>query len=182
MDALDMMDRLESQARLIRDLLRNTRPDEAAWRPEPARWSLLEVACHLRDEEREDFRPRLEMLLHRPEGEWPPIDPEGWVLSRAYAGQKLETVLEAFLREREDSLAWLHGLMAPDWRRSRVHPAGFVLRAGDLLAAWVAHDLLHVRQIVGLQLLRLAGRAQPYSLEYAGELSGSARPPAPPAE
>lgn len=171
MDAESLINRLEGQARLIRDLLLDTPPAAARWRPAADRWSLVEVAAHLLDEEREDFRPRLDLTLHQPGREWPPIDPQGWVHARAYQERELDAVLEAFLREREDSLAWLHGLRDPDWERCHTHPDGFSLRAGDLLAAWVAHDLLHVRQIARLQLQRLALDCAPYSPDYAGPLS-----------
>ena len=42
-------------------------------------------------------------------------------------------------------------------------------RAGDLLAAWVAHDLLHLRQLVELKYAYLARTMEPYALKYAGE-------------
>lgn len=32
---------------------------EYTWRPYPEHWNLLEIACHLFDEEQEDFRARL---------------------------------------------------------------------------------------------------------------------------
>ncbi|MFA7331332.1 MAG: DinB family protein [Candidatus Delongbacteria bacterium] len=171
MNAETLISQLEGQARLIRDLLLDTPPEAARWRPGAESWSLLEVTAHLLDEEREDFRLRLDLTLHQPDREWPPIDPQGWVHARAYQERELDAVLEAFLREREDSLAWLHGLREPDWGRAHAHPAGFSLRAGDLLAAWVAHDLLHVRQIARLQLQRLARDCAPYSPDYAGPLS-----------
>ena len=52
------------------------------WKPSPDKWSLLEILCHVCDEERDDFRRRLALTLEDPEQEWPPIDPEGWVTQR----------------------------------------------------------------------------------------------------
>lgn len=143
--------------------------DEARWRPDPESWSLLEVACHLLDEEREDFRRRLDLTLHAPETEWPPIDPAGWVATRDYNSRNLATVTAEFQAERQASLTWLEGLGAPDLEQFRVHPQGFTLRAGDLLAAWVAHDSLHLRQLNELRYALIARRTAPYSVEYAGE-------------
>ena len=43
------------------------------------------------------------------------------------------------------------------------------MRAGDMLAAWLAHDLLHIRQLIQLQRAWDERQLAPYSLEYAGE-------------
>ena len=40
-------------------LLGGVSDDLAGWKPGPSDWSLLEIACHMLDEEREDFRARL---------------------------------------------------------------------------------------------------------------------------
>ncbi len=159
--------RLARNAEVIRRLA--DCPDEhARWKPEPKRWSLLEVLGHLLDEEREDFRQRIDILLHRPDAPWPPIDPEGWVVQRAYNAADPADALAAFLAERRASLAWLAGLRAPDWDRSRTHPSAGVLRAGDLLAAWQRHDLLHIRQMVALHAEREKAAAAPFRTDYAG--------------
>jgi hypothetical protein len=47
------------------------------------------------------------------------------------------------------------------------HPGLGALRAGDLLAAWCAHDLLHLRQLANVRLALLEQDAAPYSLRYA---------------
>jgi len=138
-------------------------------KPDADSWSILEVINHLCDEEREDFRQRLDLTLHRPEADWPPIDPQGWVTSRAYQQRDLQQSIASFAAERRQSIAWLRELRAPDWQMSRAHPSGFVLRAGDLLSAWVAHDLLHLRQLIELHYHLAKLEAQPYGVEYAGD-------------
>jgi hypothetical protein len=161
--------RLEAQEPIIAALLAGFSQEQARRRPAPDAWSALEVACHLLDEEREDFRQRLDFTLHRPGEPWPPIDPEGWVTARAYSQRDLAETVAAWRAERQRSLAWLRGLASPGLGVARRHPAGFELRAGDLLAAWVAHDLLHARQLVELSYARTQGEAEPFSVEYAGD-------------
>jgi len=51
---------------------------------EESRWSPLKIICHLVDEEKEDFRARIQFTKNTPETSPPPIDPEGWVIKRAY--------------------------------------------------------------------------------------------------
>ena len=169
MDPAAYVAALEANAIAI-DALSQAMPRERArWRPTPGAWSALEVVNHLADEEVEDFRARLDIVLHRP-GETPPAnDPEGWVGSRGYNGREFDESLARFLEERRRSLAWLRRLAAPVWSRSWSHPDGFALRAGDLLAAWAAHDLLHLRQLVELQYACRVADATPYGVAYAGD-------------
>lgn len=171
MEPGDVILRLEAQAAAIAAIVRTTPAELVQWRPGDDAWSTLEVVCHLYDEEREDFRARVDLTLHRPGEEVPGIDPEGWVRAHAYASRDLASMLAAFLAERERSLAWLRGLNSPDWEQPLSHPAlaQYGLRAGDILVAWVAHDLLHLRQLIELRYQHLAANAGGYDLRYAGE-------------
>jgi hypothetical protein len=152
----------------IRLLAQGVDDDQARWRPDADSWSILEVICHLLDEERKDFRVRLDITLHKPDETWPGIDPAGWVTEHNYNEQVLAASLQAFQEEREASLAWLKRLEAPDWEASYEAPWG-TMRAGDLLASWVAHDLLHMRQLVELHWAYNEQEVLPYSTRYAGE-------------
>jgi hypothetical protein len=160
--------RLADQAATIHSLARDVDAEQARWKPAPDQWSILEVVNHLYDEERLDFRRRLDLLLHRPAAPWPAIDPPGWVTERGYNTRQLAASLDAFLDERQASLAWLRGLADPDWSAYRDHPQAGRLSAGDLLFSWLAHDLLHVRQLAELHWQYLSLQAEPYGVDYAG--------------
>ena len=164
-----VIERFRHNAQAIAALVAGVGQDQARWKPDPDQWSILEVINHLYDEEREDFRTRLDLTLHQPETPWPPIDPQGWVVSRDYNSRDLADSLAAFQREREASLAWLAGLKSPDWTISYRHPAGFTLGAGDLLFSWLAHDALHMRQFAELHYQYNQRLAAPYNVAYAGE-------------
>ena len=152
----------------IQGLVAGVSVAEARVRPAPDAWSILEVVAHLLDEEREDFRPRLDLVLHRPEEQWIPIDPPGWVTARGYNDRELAATVSEFLTERERSLAWLAGLKAPEW--SREYQASFgPITAGDLAASWAAHDLLHTRQLLELRRARLLALTAPHRTGYAGD-------------
>ena len=169
MNAPALITRLETHASVFQAILGRVRPEDAPWKPSPDKWSLLEVTAHLLDEEREDFRTRLDLTLHHPDADWPPIDPVGWVTARNYAARELPPTLQQFLEERLRSVAWLRGLGSPDWQSIHPHPAFGSMRAGDLLASWVAHDLLHIRQIARLHFQRVGTLAEPFGTGYAGE-------------
>ena len=75
---------LQNSTEMIRALLSGIIQEEARIKPNPESWSILEVVCHLYDEEREDFREHLDWILHRQQEEWHQIDPQGWVIERQY--------------------------------------------------------------------------------------------------
>jgi hypothetical protein len=155
-------------AEIIRALVNGITQEEAQVKPGPDSWSILEVVCHLYDEEREDFRQRLDIILNRPNEEAPPIDPQGWVTSRKYNESDLGEMLDAFIAEREQSLEWLKGLSVANWDTEYMTRFGPV-KAGEMLGSWVAHDNLHMRQLVELRRTRVLRITEPYDVGYAGD-------------
>ncbi len=162
--------RLESQLALFAPLLAGLSEAQTRWRPAPGAWSVREVVGHLLDEEREDFRVRIRATLEDPVAPWPPLDPEGRVTEHAWNEQSTSATLGAFTVERRASLKWLASLRAPDWERAHVHPKLGRMSAGQLLACWAAHDLLHARQLAKLVVQILGEDAAPADLSYAGRL------------
>jgi hypothetical protein len=159
--------RMTDNAKRIENLVEGISVEQARWKPDPETWSILEVVNHLYDEERADFRVRLDIILHHPGHPAPPIDPQGWVTERQYNERDLKESLENFLSEREKSLDWLKGLSAPDWKAVYEAPFGQI-KAGDMFAAWTAHDLLHMRQLVELHWAYNLSLVEPYQVDYAG--------------
>ena len=168
MDLEFLATQMNIHAGAIHSLTLGISEPQARWKPDPESWSILEVVNHLYDEEREDFRLRVDYILHHPDRSWPPINPKGWVMERAYNQRDLSLSVEDFLKERQKSLAWLKGLENPDWNASVTVPFG-EFSAGDIAAAWVAHDLLHLRQLVELHWAFMLHSAEPYKVDYAGE-------------
>jgi hypothetical protein len=165
----DLGARLRANADVFAALVVGVGEEQARWKPEPAQWSILEVVNHLADEEHEDFRTRLDLTLHRPDAEWPRIDPQKWVSERRYNERALGESMERFLARRRESLVWLGALVAPDWDRAHQHPRFGPIRAGDLMISWVAHDHIHIRQINRLQRDFLVASLPGDSPEYAGK-------------
>ena len=145
--------------------------DEAMARNRPAahEWAPIEILCHLRDEETEDFSARLRAVLDG-DGQFTPIDPEGWVLARRYREAGLGEVLGDLRQRRGASLALLASI-APE-RLSNALPQRTLgqLSGLDILAAWVAHDRLHVAQLAATLARLWATRWAPLKVEYAGPI------------
>lgn len=168
MDLDRITSQLTRQAEAIRALVQDIPDDQARWKPNPDAWSILEVIHHLWDEEIEDFRAHLDHILYHADQPWPRIDPGGWVTQRRYNQQEPAAVLAQFLAARQESLAWLATLHKADWNAAIAMPWGS-LQAGDMLASWAAHDLLHLRQLIELHYAWTRQAAAPYSVEYAGD-------------
>ena len=163
-----LIEQLEINSMRIQAMVEGVSDEQAHWKPDAASWSILEVVNHLYDEERQDFRVRLDIILHRPGEAWPPIDPQGWVTERQYNQRNFEQSIENFLSERRDSLKWLKDLRGEDFTTSVPTPWGSIT-AGDMFASWVTHDSLHMRQLVELIHAWIVRISEPYSGDYAGE-------------
>ena len=162
-----IVNRMAANAVIFESLAKGIDAEQAGWKPTPDKWSIVEVVNHLYDEEREDFRQRLELVLVDSTLTWPPIAPQEWVTTRAYSKRNLDESLSNFLSERQKSLAWLRSLRAPDLESIHERETGS-LSAGDLLASWLAHDFLHIRQLTRLHWQYLTANAKPFKTEYAG--------------
>ncbi len=159
---------LRNSSEIINTLLLGISQEEAQFKPTPETWSILEVTCHLYDEEREDFREHLDFILHRQNEEYLVINPQAWITERHYNEQDFREMQDLFFGERRKSLNWLKSLSDADWDTTYTSPYGS-LTAGEMFSSWVAHDNLHIRQLVELRRSRIEKITQPYPIEYAGE-------------
>jgi len=161
--------RLRANIDVFSGLLNGVSDEQARWKPSPDKWSLLEVTNHIADEEVEDFRTRVRLTIENPELDWPPIDPERAVIERAYNTRDLKESLVRFVRERNASLAWLSGLRNIPWEAANPNPKFRPLRVGDLIASWIAHDMIHIRQMNRLHYEYLGIQKGTFSADYAGK-------------
>ena len=168
MNHSEMIKELLKNRGVFRDLLSGTEKDQYLWKPEPGKWCLLEVVCHLYDEEREDFRPRLKHTLKTSDLPMPEIDPMAWPKERNYLESDFEGMLDKFLLERLQSGEWLSELKSPEWTNAYLHPKLGLMSAEMFLANWLAHDYLHIRQVVKLKHAFLKTHLK-INLSYAGE-------------
>ena len=164
----DVIRRMRGNAEATRALVGTISDEQAHWKPDADTWSMKEVMEHVYNEERIDFRKHLREMLSDPPQPWGKWNPQEYVKV-----ESCRQALESFLAEREVSIAWLQELGSPDWNlesRASFGPAGeeLVLKFGDVLVSWVAHDFLHLRQMNELLFAWNEKQAAPYSVQYAG--------------
>jgi len=163
----DVINELSNNRKVFSRLLKDVPKEMITWNDDPKRWSLLEVVCHLNDEEKEDFRARVQSVLEDPKKELTHIDPQGWVKDRDYATQNYKKMRKVFLKERKRSVKWLRSLKDAKWENSYKHPKLGDMSAELFLANWLAHDHLHIRQIIKLKYDFLKATSK-QDLAYAG--------------
>lgn len=145
--------------------------DAAGWRarPAPAEWAAVEIVCHLRDEEVEDFGARVRVVVDGG-ARFTPIDPERWAAERRYLEDDGPRALAAFRDRRGASLALL-ATPAPERLAAHVSQGRAAPLSGlDLLAAWVAHDRLHLAQLAATLARGWTERWRPLRVDYAGPI------------
>lgn len=169
MDVIRLCELLANQATAIDSLTADIDDASARLRLREGEWTMLEVMCHLYDEEREDFRVRVIQTLTQPDLPLASIDPEGWVLSRCYAQRAFNEMREQFFVERQQSINALRQLGEVAWDTPLNHPRLRELTAEQVAWAWVAHDLLHIRQLTELRYLVYQQQTTSYGYGYAGE-------------
>jgi len=145
--------------------------DAVAWstRPAPAEWAPVEIVCHLRDEETEDFGARLRVIAEGGQ-RFVPNDPERKAIERRYLAADGPRALAAFREHRAASLVFLAGLAPERLGAAAERPSGGALSGFDLLAAWVAHDHLHLAQLAATLARGWADRWAPLRVDYAGPI------------
>ncbi len=169
MDTDRLINRMDCFRHLINALKDSIPVEDAHWKPNKNDWSIIEIISHMVDTETHDMRVRLRLTLEDPTQDWPPIDPEGWAISRKYAENDLTQVVDQFLVEREASINWLRSLGDTDWSISHHHQKFGSMQAGEILAAWCSHDALHLRQIAKRVYQLTQCDAAPFHSNYAGE-------------
>ena len=148
-----------------------TELDDETWRgrPVPTEWSPLEIVCHLRDEETDDFGARIRVIA---EGgaEFVPIDPERWARDREYEADDPRLAVMSLKQARRENLAFLALLDPMKLTHVVDQPRLGKLSGLDLVAAWVTHDRLHLTQLTATLARLGATRWSGLRTEYAGPI------------
>jgi len=131
-------------------------------------WTPPDVVAHLIHCERENWIPRIRVILESGETRpFPSFDREGSF--RELREKSLEDLLDEFVRARTLSLQQLSefNLLPHDLEKRGTHPALGSVTLSQLLATWAAHDLTHLHQISRVMALQYREAVGPWS-KYLG--------------
>jgi hypothetical protein len=115
----------------------------------PDTFSPRDVVGHLIHGEETDWVPRIRLILER--GEELPFTPfDRFGFREKIEGRTIDDLLGELRNLRSENLDYVRGLSltAADLGRKGRHPALGAVTLAQLFAAWMVHDLGHIRQIV----------------------------------
>ena len=146
----DRLRRLEHGPDGVGAAIRGHGDDVLIRRPDGKNWAPKEVVCHMRDIE-ELLITRLTLIVATNEPKLIGFDPEKtpdrWAGERQYLRNDIGEALAAFRRRREESLAFLRGLVPEQWERSAIHPTHGRMTIDDFVTLETWHDENHLEQL-----------------------------------
>ncbi len=129
----------------------------------PDTWSAHQIVGHLIFGELTDWTPRARRILEHGEGKpFDPFDRSGH--EPLIQGRSMASLLDEFEARRGESLEALRAmnLTEADLARRGADPALGPATLGQLLAAWVVHDLNHIHQIAKAMAFQYGAEAGPW--------------------
>jgi len=125
-----------------------------ALRPGPdGSFSPVEQVWHLADLERAGFGSRIERLMSECEPRLPDFDGSAVAARRHYRSLSLAAGLDAFRKARQQNLARLRSIAAPDWNRSGQQDGVGRVSLCDLPSFMSQHDAAHRAEIAAWKAL-----------------------------
>jgi hypothetical protein len=123
----------------------------------PDQWSVFDVLGHLIHGELTDWMPRLRIILeHGPSVPFTPFD--RFAQLSANREKTMGQLLSRFASLRRGNVSELESLKLTQAQLDLqgTHPEQGLVSAGNLIAAWVVHDLSHMSQINRVMARRYA--------------------------
>ncbi|MGA9348929.1 MAG: DinB family protein [Anaerolineae bacterium] len=142
-----LVDALRAMPIVFQALLQGCTQEQAqALRGGDDGWSVLEVVCHLRDNE-ERVLERMRLMRDEADPFIAAYDQEQWARERNYAADNLRKALAAFVRLRTSHIAELAALTPAEWERTGQHQERGRITISNQTLRVVCHDTIHAAQL-----------------------------------
>lgn len=141
-----LLERLAAGPRALREAVKGLSHEQARHRPAPQSWSVVEIACHLRDVEGL-YAERITKIAHAERPELWVMEPERVAEARRYRDADLDAAVREFARLRHDTVTLLRALPHPAWQRAGRHPERGELTIAAIAEHVAAHEAGHLRRI-----------------------------------
>jgi len=142
-----LLDRLHLQASDVHRLTKDLDEKQLARRVLPERWSLKELACHIRRVQQVFVDDRLELMLTQDSPQLLAYVPERDPRFAAMLEESAERAITGFLEERQALIERLAALAPEQWRRPGRHPTYQQIDVCSLAEYLVHHEAHHVYQL-----------------------------------
>jgi hypothetical protein len=115
--------------------------------PLDAEWGPTEIACHMRDVEREITQPRIESLTRSANPFLPAIESDSWAEQRNYRAQDGPAALRAFVEARNQTVELLLSMPPQTWQRPGRHAIFGPTTLAEQVSFIARHDMMHLDQM-----------------------------------
>src|SRR5581483_1443870 len=140
---IDKQDPLKLQAATpakLQRLLKGVSSAKLRKKPQPGKWSVAEIVCHLADTELvAGFRMRL--ILGAPGTPITPFDQDIWVNALHYDKRNVSKAIEQFRALRESNLALLKTLAPEQWKLVGMHAERGPESIETIVKMFAGHDI-----------------------------------------
>lgn len=116
-------------------------------RPDPERFSLREVVCHLADWEGV-WLGRMQKMASEDDPELPGYDEGQWAIDHQYSVANAQEQIRKFVEGRKALVAFLKSLSPEQWERTGLHSQWGSVSIVSLATIVLGHDGYHTKQIV----------------------------------
>ena len=134
-------------------------------------WNAFDVVGHLIEGEKNNWLPRIKMIVTKGATEpFPPFDRFSQLNQND--GKTMEQLLNEFAEIRRANLKTLRQIINPetDFEQTGVHPEFGIVKLREQISTWVAHDLTHISQIARVLAKRYQDDVGPWKA-YLGILN-----------
>ena len=125
-------------------------------------WSPFDILSHLLDGDKMAWTPRIKLVMENDPKAFAPFDT--FTQTKNSSSKSCAQLLTEFQELRSKNIATLKELniSEQDLQKTAVHPDFGEVTLKQFLAAWVVHDLGHIRQMVRVMAKRYGNETGPW--------------------
>lgn len=138
---------LEASPVVVSELLRGKPESTFDKHPDPERFSLREVICHLADWEGV-WLDRMQRMASEDKPTLPGYDEGQWAIDHKYSEANAQEQITKFIEGRKALVEFLKGLAPEQWERTGIHSQWGMISIQSLATLVIGHDGYHTKQIV----------------------------------
>jgi DinB superfamily len=146
----EILRKLGETPKALASLFQGTSEDILRRKPAPEKWSMLEIACHLRDVERL-FVERYGKMANLDRPALRMMNQDELAVRLKYNEDDSSAALREFRRLREETVHLLGALPSQSWQRIGLHPKRGEFSIAANVEIHVTHDANHLSQIRALR-------------------------------
>ncbi len=156
----DLLERFRRGAELLAMSMTGAAGPELDYVPEPGKWSVRQIICHLSDAELVGAM-RFRQVIAEDNAHLQGYDQDRWASNLDYSRRKASHVVEMFRRIRGENYELLKDLPEDAFARTGLHSERGSMSLLDLLRIYTNHAEKHAVQLRGVRAAYKESRAKP---------------------